>query len=73
MGEILFLAKLLDFSMKNTPLKPGAFDLVSVGCSPTVFVEYLILNKPTDFEKLNVRVLESGGFIRGNFGFSEIT
>ena len=72
-GEILILAKLLDFRMKNTLLQPGGFDLVSVGCSPTIFLKYLMLNKSIDFENSTPMVLESWGFTRGNFVFGEIT
>ena len=58
--------------MKNT-LIARSIDLVSVRCSPTVFVEYLMLNKSIDFENSTVRVPESWGFIRGYFVFGEIT
>ena len=58
--------------MKNT-LIVRSIDMVSVRCSPTVFVEYLMLNKSIDFENSTVRVLESWGFIRRNFVFNEFT
>ena len=50
-----------------------SIDMVSVGCSSTVFVEYLMLNESIDFEITTVRVLESWGFIRENFVFGEIS
>ena len=57
----------------NNNLIARSIDLVSVRFSPIVFIEYLMLNKSIDFENSTVRVLESWGFIKGNFDFGEIT
>ena len=68
----MVLAKLLDFSVQNTPFQQEAFYMVSVGCSPNVFVDYLMLNKSIDFENLTVEVLGPWGFIRGNLVLAKL-
>ena len=72
-GEKFVFGENTLFSFKKHPVTASSIDLVSVGCFPTVFLEYLMLNKSIGFEDSTVRVLESRGFIRGNFIFGEIT
>ena len=71
--EMLISANLLDFNMQNTPLLLEAFHLISVGCSPTVYVDYLMLNKSIGYENFIVEVLGHCRFIRVNINFGEIT
>ena len=58
--------------MRNTPLSPEAFYFISVGCSPTVYVDYLMLNKSIGFENFVVEVLGHCRFIRVNINFGDI-
>ena len=72
-GEKIGFGENTLFYYKKHPVTARSIDLVSVRCSPTVFLEYLKLTKSIDFEDYTVRVLESWGFIGENFVFGEIT
>lgn len=66
-GKFYFRRNYSIFDRKTGRSNPEALFLLSVGCSPTVFAEYITLDIFISFQSFTVEVLRPWGSVRGIF------